>query len=74
MEGQLKLLPPIRQDGDIPRKLYAVPNKQTIPGEFDEHVLAHHFQYFPSQLIPSTIQQFRFFINSNTFTDSIKKL
>jgi len=31
VEGQLELLPPIRQDGDIPRKLYAVPNKQTKP-------------------------------------------
>ena len=31
LEGQLELLPPIRQDGDIPRKLYAVPNNQTKP-------------------------------------------
>ena len=31
VEGQLELLPPIRQDGDTPRKLYAVPNKQTKP-------------------------------------------
>ena len=34
MEGQLELLPPIRQDGDKSRKLYAVPNKQTKPGFF----------------------------------------
>ena len=31
-EGQLELLPPIRQDGDKSRKLHAVPNKQTKPG------------------------------------------
>ena len=31
MEGQLKLLPSIRQDGVKSRKLYAVPNKQTKP-------------------------------------------
>ena len=31
VEGQLELVPPIREDGDKPRKLYAVPNKQTKP-------------------------------------------
>ena len=38
MEGQLELLPPIRQDGDKSRKLYAVPNKQTKPVFFYEDV------------------------------------
>ena len=46
--GQLELLTPIRQDGDMPRKLYAVPNKQTKPIFFWDKSILFLFPFPPA--------------------------